>query len=343
MTNTIRVALIGTGRAGLVHGRNFAAGVPGACFVAVADPSEEARAAAVKELAPERVFSSAMEAVTDDSIDAVVVATPTSTHAEIVVAALEHGKHVLCEKPIASTVAEGREIAAAAERSGRTYMIGFSRRSDASFRRLAERIESGDIGKPLFVRSTGRGPGLVPSWALDAESSGGLLGEVNSHDVDAIRWLSGQEATRVFAVGRAAKRPDLAAEHPEFYDLAAVTIELTDGAIAQFDAACPADYGYDARVEVYGSEGMLMVGRTAENSVVMTRRDGIVADPIISWRTLFHEAYREEDRNFIAACLGQESARTSAEDGIQVLRTVMAANRSMRTGMPVSLEEVPQR
>jgi predicted dehydrogenase len=340
MSDALRVLLAGAGRAGLVHGRNFARGVSGARLVALADPDPDGLAAAARELGVDRTFADPAGAVTDDGVDAVVIGAPTFAHAEIAVAALRAGKHVLCEKPLASTYAEALAVADAARESTGTFLMGFMRRFDAGFARVAERIAAGDIGEPVLVRSTGRGPGLPPPWAWDTRRSGGLVAEVNSHDIDTIRWLSGQEPERVFAVGRAAKRPDLAREHEGFVDVLAATLELSAGGIAQLDGACPADYGYDARVEVYGTEGTLLVGGPTDRTAVLVRADGAVTDPVRSWRTLFADAYREEDRHFVAVARGEEEPRTRAEDGVRALATVLAANRSMETGSPVRLDEV---
>ena len=337
----LRVVVIGAGRAGMVHARNFATGVAGARLVAIAEPDDDTREAAAAELGVERSFARPLDAVGAADIDAVVIASPTFAHAETAVAAVQAGKHVLCEKPIASTLDDGLRMAEAAGGAGTTFVMGFVRRFDTRFRRAADRIAAGDIGTPLFVRSTGRGPGLPPPWAWDTERSGGLMAEVNSHDIDTIRWLSGQEPIRVYAVGRAAKRPDLAVQHPGFVDLLAATIELSGGGLAQVDGACPADYGYDARVEVYGSEGTLLVGGPTIDGALLVRAGGAVSDPVSSWRALFAEAYREEDRHFVAACRGDEEPLTSTNDGVQALRTALAANRSMRTGQPVALEAVP--
>lgn len=341
MTDRLRVALVGAGRAGMVHGRNFAGGVPGCELVAVTDPGPEPLKAAAKELGIERTFSDPLAAAVAEDIDAVVIAAPTFTHAETAVAALETGKHVLCEKPISNTLEEARRIGEAAQSSAGIFMMAFMRRFDAGFTRAAERIAAGDIGTPLMVRSTGRGPGLPPEWAWDVDRSGGLAAEVNSHDIDTIRWLSGQEPTRVYAVGRAAKRPDIAERYPGFVDLLAGIIELSEGGIAQLDGACPAGYGYDARVEVYGSDGTLLVGGpTIADAPLLVRADGAVTDPVRSWRNLFADAYREESRHFVAAARGLEEPRTSVVDGIQALATVLATNRSIATGVRVDLSDV---
>jgi predicted dehydrogenase len=167
MSDHVRVLLVGAGRAGLVHGRNFAAGVPGAVLQGVADPSQDALAAAGAELDCGWTDPDPLDAVTRDDVDAVVIATPTFSHAELAVTALEAGKHVLLEKPLASTMEEAHRISAAAERADGILMMAFMRRFDPGFARVAERIAAGDIGQPLLVRSTGRGPGLPPEWAWD--------------------------------------------------------------------------------------------------------------------------------------------------------------------------------
>jgi predicted dehydrogenase len=335
MTDLLRVALVGAGRAGLVHGRNLAAGVPGARLVAIADPVPEARERAAAELGCQRTLADALDAATDDGVDAVVVASPTFTHAAVAVAALQAGKHVLCEKPLASTLEEAQRIQAAAGGSSGALVMGFMRRFDAGFARAAERIRAGDIGDPVFVRSTGRGPGLPPEWAHDPRRSAGLIAEVNSHDLDTVRWLSTREFQSVYAVGRAAKRPDLAARYPGFVDLLAVTCELSEGGLAQVDGACPAGYGYDARVEVYGTEGVVMAGDTRAGSTLLVRADGVVADPVRSWRELFADAYRAEDAHLVRVARGEEEPRVGVGDGVAALQAALAVNRSLQDGRPV--------
>lgn len=338
--SSLRVALVGAGRAGMVHGRNFAQGVPGARLVAVVDPDEQARETAAAELDVARSFADPAALLADDEVDAIVIGAPTFTHADTAVRALEAGKHVLCEKPIASTLKEARAMADAAEASSASFVMGFMRRFDPGFVRAAERIAQGDIGEPVVVRSTTRGPGLPPEWAWDVTRSGGLVSEVNSHDIDTIRWLSGQEPVRIHAVGRAAKRPDIAERYPGFVDALVATVELADGALGQFDGACPADYGYDARTEVYGTEGTILVGGPTGRGPLLVRPDRAETEPVASWRSLFADAYREEDRHFVAVARGEEAPRTSARDGVQALATVVAANRSISSGQPVDLSEV---
>jgi predicted dehydrogenase len=336
VTEPFRVAVAGNGRAGMVHAANFASGAGGARLVALADPSPDALAAAAAETGCERTYSDPLEAVAAEDVDAIVIASPTFTHAELAVAALAAGKHVLCEKPLASSPDEAAAVAAAAAESDATFLMGFMRRFDASWMSVAERVAGGEIGEPLLVRSTGRGPGLPSEWALDPNVSGGLIAEVNSHDLDSIRWFSGQEFEGVYAVGRAAKRPDLAERFPGFVDLVLATFELSDGGLAQLDGACPADYGYDARVEIYGTEGVAFAGDPRRGSALLVRRGEAVGEPVRGWRDLFADAYRAEDAHLVAVARGEAEPRTSVDDGVRALEAVFAVNRSLAEGAPVA-------
>jgi myo-inositol 2-dehydrogenase/D-chiro-inositol 1-dehydrogenase/scyllo-inositol 2-dehydrogenase (NAD+) len=337
VSGELRVLVVGAGRAGLVHASNLARGDAGARLAALADPDAAALARAAVELGCERTFADPAAAVVDNGVDAVVIASPTFTHAELAVAALEAGKHVLCEKPLASSLEEAAAIGRAVESAPGAFLMGFMRRFDRAFVRAAERIAAGDIGRPLLVRSTGRGPGLPPEWAWDVERSGGLIAEVNSHDLDSVRWLSGQEFETVHALGRAAKRADIAERFPGFVDLVVASFELSGGALAQVDGACPADYGYDARIEVYGSEGVVFAGDARKGSALLVRAEGATTDVVRSWRDLFRDAYRAEAAHLVAVARGEEAPRANFEDGLRALEAVAAVNRSLAEGLPVSL------
>ena len=340
MSSDIRVLLTGAGRAGLVHGKNFARGLDGAKLIAVADPSQEARERAAMELGCELLFDDPIAAVRDDRVNAVVIAGPTFAHADLALAALELDKHVLCEKPLAATWEDGRRIAAGAAQSGGSFSMGFMRRFDNRFIRASERILAGDIGDPILIRSTGRGPGLPPEWAWDPARSGGLIAEVNSHDLDTVRWLSGQEFSSAHALGRAAKRPDIKEKHPEFTDVVIASFELSEGALAQVDGACPAEYGYDARVEILGTEGVLFVGGPITDTAVLVRNDGVMTDTVRSWRALFAEAYREEDAHFVSVAKGNTQPRAGITDGLRALEAVLTVRRSLTEGRSATVAEV---
>ena len=337
MSEGLGVAVVGTGRAGMVHARNFAGGVAGGRLVALADPSEETLAAAAAETGCMRTYADPNEAIAADDVDAVVIASPTFAHAELSVAALAAGKHVLCEKPLASTLDGAAAIARAVDESDASFLMGFMRRFDPTWSSVAERVAAGEIGEPLLVRSTGRGPGLPAEWALDPGRSGGLIAEVNSHDIDTIRWFSGEEFETVYALGRANKRSDLAERYPGFVDLVLATFELSGGVLGVLDGACPADYGYDARVEIYGSEGVAFAGDPRRGSALLIRRGEAVAEPVSGWRDLFAAAYRAEDAHLVAVARDEAEPRTTIDDGVHALEAVFAVNRSLADGAPVTL------
>jgi predicted dehydrogenase len=308
----LRVLLVGAGRAGMVHGRSFASGIRGAKLVAVADPDREARERAAAELGCERTLDDPVVAAAAEEVDAVLIASPTFTHAEIALAALEAGKHVLCEKPLASTLEEAEKVRSAVEGSLGSLVMGFMRRFDARFARAWEWIQSGDIGEPVFVRSTGRGPGLPPEWAWDPRRSGGLVAEVNSHDLDSVRWFSGKE----------------------------LVFQLSGGGLAQIDGACPAGYGYDARVEIYGTKGLILVGDPRAASALLVRAGEAVTDPVASWRDLFADAYRAEDVHLVRVAKGEEAPRATVADGLRALEAAIAVNRSIESGSTVRVADL---
>ncbi|HSW35770.1 MAG TPA: Gfo/Idh/MocA family oxidoreductase [Candidatus Limnocylindrales bacterium] len=328
----VGVGVIGTGRAGMVHVRNFAENVPGARLVAVCDADQES-ARETARVWSATSYDSPEELLKDPFLDAVVISTPTFTHADMVIKAAEAGKAILCEKPLAITEDEARFMDEAVKRSGVVFVMAFMRRFDRSFQRAREMILRGDIGEPLMIKSTGKGPGLPPRWNMDLSQSNGMLAEVNSHDFDCVRFLTGEEYRWVFATARNNKCLELAGEFPDFYDTAIVTFGMSGKVIGTIDGACPADYGYDARVEIQGTDGVLFIGNIAQKGVIMGRKGiGVTEEIVDSWRTLFREAYLAEDRCLIECMQKGIEPPSKLDDGWKALQAVRAANRSIMSG-----------
>jgi myo-inositol 2-dehydrogenase/D-chiro-inositol 1-dehydrogenase/scyllo-inositol 2-dehydrogenase (NAD+) len=324
----------------MVHARNYRWSLPQARLAAIVEPDAGNADAAMGELGLSRdhVFDRLAEALERASIDAVVVTTPTFTHAELVALAAGAGKHVLCEKPLALTLDECDRIAAAVAEAGVVFEMGFMRRFDPPFVAAERLLGEGRIGSPTMVRSLTRGPGLPPPWAQDPRTSNGMLAEVNSHDFDTVRWLMGAEFVSVFARAAALKVPELRDKHPDFYDSAAVVLELSTGALAIIEGVCPASYGYDARAEVVGTEGVLSIGGLEGVAVTSVRADSGVQRPTFpSWRDRFHTAYADEDRHFVRRILEGGAQRAGPLDGRRALEGVLAANQAIRTGLAVRL------
>ena len=195
------IAVFGAGRAGMIHAVNFRKSVPGAELIAIVDPVPEAREAAIKSLGIEKAYADYKEALADDDIDAIVVVVPTAFHRDIVVDAAAAGKHILCEKPMAMTDLECEDMIAAVKAGGVKLQLGYMRRFDASYRKAKEEVKSGAIGDVVMVRSNTRGPSVPQPWMYDIKKSNGPLAEVNSHDIDTLRWFTESEFKTIYAVG----------------------------------------------------------------------------------------------------------------------------------------------
>jgi myo-inositol 2-dehydrogenase/D-chiro-inositol 1-dehydrogenase/scyllo-inositol 2-dehydrogenase (NAD+) len=338
-SGTVRVCVVGAGRAGTVHARNVRWHVPHAELVALADSDRALAARLAVELdLPGGDHDSLEQALERVEFEAVVITTPTFTHGSLAVLAAASGRHVLCEKPMALTLEECDRMIAAAQSAGVVLQIGFMRRFDPPFAEARRQIDEGLIGRPLIVRSLTRGPGLPPAWAHDLRQSNGMLAEVNSHDFDTVRWLSGAEIRRVFALAGAMKAPEVRRRFPDFYDTAVVALELDNQAFGVIDGVCPADYGYDARAEVVGTEGTIVIGGLrSEATVRVTRPEGAVGPRFTSWQERFARAYQAEATHFVECILTGRPPSVGGHDGRQALAGVLAANRSIATGQPVTL------
>jgi myo-inositol 2-dehydrogenase/D-chiro-inositol 1-dehydrogenase/scyllo-inositol 2-dehydrogenase (NAD+) len=321
----------------MVHALNATQWVVPAELVCVVDADETVREKAAAELGVPG-FDSLEKALGGASFDGVVVTSPTSTHAELAVMAAEAGRHVLCEKPMALTLEECDGMAAAATKAGVVLQIGFVRRFQPEFVAAKRRVDEGLVGRPMLVKSLTRGPGLPPAWAHDIRRSNGMLAEVNSHDFDCVRWLVGSEIERVYAETANFKGVERGVVAAGFYDNAVVTLRFASGALGTIDGTCPADYGYDARVEVLGTEGLIVVGDNRAVATLEIRARGTGSVPTYSsWAQRFEQGYREELRSFVGAVRNGAPPAAGAADGRAAVAAVLAANRSWLEGRPVVL------
>ena len=331
--DTLGIGLIGGGRAGLVHARNFSTSVPQARMRALSDASAENLAAAARELGIEHTFSEYRNLLARDDIHAVVSATPTSLHREIAVAAAEAGKHILCEKPLAMNAEEGEAMIQAAEAARVKLQIGFMRRFDPEFVEAKNRLDAGEIGELVSIRSITHGPSLPRPWMFDLKRSNGPLAEVNSHDLDTLRWFAGREVTRVYALGGNFRSPEARKEYPDFYDNVTLTALFENGCQGSVSGAQGVRYAYDARVEILGTHGLIMIGRNRLDELTVLKANGeSIQRGVNGWANLFADGYLAEDRDFIRCILEDDTPRATGKDGREVVRLVEAGNRSIRTG-----------
>lgn len=342
MSVPIRICLVGAGRAGRVHANSLLRSARGGRLVALVEPDAETRLNALAAFELDAGHASLDAALDRGEFEAVVITTPTFTHRDLAVQAAEAGKHILVEKPMALSLQECDDMIAAAQRNGVLLQVGFMRRFDPDFVLAWERIQTGEIGAPIQIKSLTHGPGLPPPWARDLHTSNGLLAEVNSHDWDAVRWLMASNPARVFAEAGNLKQRVHGIQDPDFYDVALAAIRFENGGIGSISGICPCDYGYDARVEIVGEKGIMQIGEMQGKSVVVcTDRERGLTTPIYrTWPERFARAYIAEMEHFVQCVRTSATPRVTGEDGRWAVACVLAATRSYQQDRPVYLTEV---
>jgi len=342
MTSSIKVCLVGVGRAGQVHAASLVKHIPEGKLTALVDLDQVALEKTADRFGVDSWFSSLEEAIDRVPFEAVILTTPTFTHRELVTIAALRRKHVFCEKPMALTIDDCDEMIAAAERNSVLLQIGFMRRFDPDFQAAAARIESGEIGQPMLIKSLTHGPGLPPSWARDLDTSNGMLAEVNSHDWDTTRWLAHSDPERVYAEVSNFKGERYGVDTPNFYDTALVSIHFKSGTLASISGVCPCEYGYDARVEIIGEKGLLQVGDIRGQSVVVctNREHGFVTPIFRSWPERFASAYVLEMKHFLECIRTGAQPAVNGRDGRWAVAGVLAATTSFQEQRSVRLTEV---
>lgn len=342
MTAAIQVCMVGAGRAARVHTQTFQRYLSLGKVAAVVDPDLTARQSLMEHFSIPLGFDSLEEALTKTHFEAVVITTPTPTHASLTILAAEHGKHVFLEKPMAMTLEECDAMIQACQKNGVLLQLGFMRRFDPEFIAAAQRIEAGEIGKPMMIKSLTHGPGLPPPWARDLRTSNGMLAEVNSHDWDTVRWLMGDDYIRVYAEVANLKGPSRHVEIPDFYDHALVNLRFANGGLGMISGICPCDYGYDARVEVYGEKGILQIGALNGQAVTIctNREHGLVTPIYRTWAERFAWGYLLEMEHFIECIWWDRTPKVGGAEGRWAVAGVLAATRSFMEGRPVWLSEI---
>lgn len=337
----LAICVIGMGRAGMIHAQNFRRNVPDAMLAAIVEPVEERAREAAAELGISVWYRSYRDALEDERIDAYVVVSPTEFHADTVVEIARCKKHIFCEKPMAMTEAGCDRMIAAAEENNVVLQLGFMRRFDESYMRARQMIDAGEIGDVVMVRSNTRGPSVPRPWMYDLQKSNGPLAEVNSHDIDTMRWFTGSEFQTVYAVGGNYRCPDAKESFPDFYDNVVMAASFENGMQGILDGAQGVGYAYDARAEILGTKGYISLGDLRDERVICCSSAGKKgAYPLVkSWRNLFSEAYVREDRAFAGCILKGEKPAVTGVDGKMAVRVVNAGNRSIREKRMVNLQE----
>ena len=330
----LKVGLLGAGRIGQLHAGNIA-GHPDSRLVAVSDIHE----AAAKTLADQ--FGAAVKTsdqiIADTDIDAVLIATSTDTHSELIEAATAAGKAVLCEKPVDLSLERARQCQTQAAATGQPVMIGFNRRFDPNFAAVKTALQAGEIGKPELLSVTSFDP--APPPVSYVKVSGGLFRDMMIHDFDVANFIMADAPVTIQATGSCLINPEIGAAGD--VDTAAVILSYADGRIAVIKNSRRAAYGYDQRVELLGSDGLLQAQNMLENTVVKSTADGVTgAKPTYFFLERYMPAYKEEWAQFVAAALHQSAMPVTLDDGVAALAMAEAATLSAAENRPVRLAEV---
>jgi myo-inositol 2-dehydrogenase / D-chiro-inositol 1-dehydrogenase len=335
----VTLGIIGAGRIGKIHAENIVSAMARGRLKAIADvkmtPEIEAWA---KGLGVEAILRDPAALLSDPEIQAVLICSSTDTHADFVVAAAKAGKHIFCEKPIDLTVPKVRAALDAVKKAGVKLQVGFNRRFDHNFRRVRELVESGQVGTPHLIKISSRDPEPPPSDYVAV--SGGIFLDMTIHDFDMARFQAGAEVAEVYAVG--ANLIDEAIRKAGDVDTAIVTLRFENGALGVIDNSRRAAYGYDQRVEVFGTKGAAVAENDAPSTVKFSCEAGVIGEkPLYFFLERYQQAFVDEMRAFLEAVARDQPTPVTGEDGMQDLRVGLAAKLSLAQGRPVKLTEIP--
>lgn len=331
----IQIGIIGAGRIAYVHSRNIASAISFAEVKGIADPflTDHARAW-IKELNIPVVTENYQDLLNDQDIRAVVICSPTDTHARITREAVQAGKDVFCEKPVDLDPQEIRRTLEAVKKSGRKLQVGFNRRFDHNFAALRKAVETRQIGDLHMVRITSRDPSPPPIEYV--KSSGGLFMDMTIHDFDMVRFLSGSEIAEVSAYG--AVRVDPAIGEAGDIDTAVVSMKLSDGSLAYIENSRKAVYGYDQRAEVFGSLGAMETANDVPHTAVFSGETGIIQEkPLYFFLERYEQAFVAEMKAFLECLRSNTEVPVGGIDGLNSVLAAKAALESLKTGKSVQV------
>lgn len=331
MRRRLKVGLLGLGRLGKVYARDLAASIPYTELVAVADPDDVALRSVAEEYEVRRAYADPLELIGEAAVEAVVIVSPTHTHKPLVAAAAETGKAIFCEKPLSISPSEAAAMRETVERTGVFFQMGFMRRFDRGYAAAKERIDAGELGKPVVFKSSSRDPFRPSLEYLHPDSSGGIFVDMGIHDFDLALWLFGP-IQEVHSVGGVLAYPEI--ESVGDIDNAIVNLTFADGRIGTIDLSRNGVYGYDIRTEILGTEGTIRIGYLRETPITILRKNQVSHDTVPYFMERFAEAYTRQLENFALNALESRPPPVGIDDGIAALDVAVAATKSYRQGRP---------
>ncbi len=332
---TLKIGVAGVGRIGKIHLENVLMHFPNIEIILVADPSEKAKKYVLdKNLNFSNDYN---DIIKNPEIDAVIICSPTDTHANFVEQAAQSGKHIFCEKPLDLSLKQVEKTLDIVNKSGVKLMLGFNRRFDPNFLKIKSMVDSGKIGDPQILKITSRDPGPPPISYIKV--SGGLFMDMAIHDFDMARYITGKEVVEVYSNG--AVLVDKSIGDAGDIDTALTTLKFADGTMANIDNSRKAVYGYDQRIEVFGSKGMVKADNNFPDNHQYFGAEGIHGSlPLNFFLERYTASYLNEMSAFFNSIQNREDIPVSGEDGFEAMRIALAAQKSVKENRPVMLKEM---
>lgn len=333
----LKIGIIGAGRIGNVHGESITFHIPQAEVVAVSDPDLKKASEMAERLGIPYTSANYEDILNNPEIDAILVCSPTNTHADIAIAAAKQKKHIFCEKPVDLTIQKILAAKQAAQENNVKLQIGFNRRFDHNHGRVQQLAKSGALGKIEIVKITSRDP--EPPSAEYAASSGGLFIDMMIHDFDMAQFLANSPATEVYAKGAVLVDPSIGDAGD--IDTAIVTLKFENGALGVIDNSRRAAYGYDQRVEVFGEKGMAAGENDGDSTVRISTKDGVLADkPQYFFLERYMGSFIAEMKAFIASIVNDTPVPVNVDDALSPVVLAIAAKKSWLENRPVTVQEI---
>ena len=332
----IKVALAGLGRIGKIHLKNLCRNFPEIEVIAVMDVFDESKAIADEYNIP--VFVKDFDQLLAvEGVDAVVICSPTDTHADYVIKAAKAGKQIFCEKPLDLSLDRVQDVLQIVNDCGVKLMLGFNRRFDPEFKKIRQLVINDAIGEPQIVKITSRDPGPPPVSYIKV--SGGMFLDMTIHDFDMARYISGKQVKEVYAKGAVMVDPEIG--NAGDIDTAIITLTFEDDTMAVIDNCRKAVYGYDQRLEVFGSKGMAQAENNFPNNHKLYTETGVSGDlPLHFFLERYDASYNQEIREFIDALVSGGEMPVDGNDGLQSIAIGLAAKKSVAVGRPVNMSEI---
>jgi myo-inositol 2-dehydrogenase / D-chiro-inositol 1-dehydrogenase len=331
-----RVGIIGFGRIGRIH-YDLVRRIKDVEVIAIADSFAENMTEIFDEYGVDNYTADFNDILTNSEIDTVIVCSPTDTHADVCIAAAKAGKDIFCEKPIDLDVGRVEEVLTEVEKAGVYFQVGFNRRFDPNFFKAKKAILDGEIGDVHIIKITSRDPEAPPISYV--KSSGGMFVDMTIHDFDMARYLANSEPVQVYAVGDALINKEIL--QYDDIDTAIITIIFDNGALAVIDNSRQAAYGYDQRVEVFGSKGMVKCENNTPTQTTLFLKDAVKTDkPLYFFLERYLASFEEELVQFFNAMETGQQTPVIGKDGLVPLLMAIAAKRSLKENRPVMISEI---